>query len=189
MSSPIHTQPRAPVKPDTTRPEARPPNSVEVSLRVLVLQRGREMERIGDLALYELDSSCFALQGVEQRVLGPFAGVEDLFRRLGRRLFCHAGGCVYGLEGWVLSVDSDHWVAGPYPDFDEWVWTEAEIVSRERASAKSAAAGCRYVHRWRDLFFLTVDPLPSPLVSFRSEESALAHGRRMGVIAAPPRSE
>lgn len=147
------------------------------------------METIGDLVLYQLDASCFALQGADQRVLGPFAGVEDLFQRAGQRLFCHAGGCVYGLEGWVLSVDSDGWVAGPYPDFDEWVWTEAETVSRERSSGRGPELGFRYVHRWRDLFFLTVDPLPSPLVSFRSEESALAHGRRLGVIAAPPRSE
>jgi hypothetical protein len=147
------------------------------------------METIGDLTLYDLDSSCFALQGEEQRVLGPFAGVEDVFRTSGRRLFCHAGGCVYGLEGWVLSVDSDGWVAGPYPDFDEWVWTEAETVSRERSSTRGLGGGFRWVHRWQDLFFLTVDPLPSPLVSFRSEESALAHGRSLGVIAAGPRSE
>lgn len=173
------------MKPDPTRH----PTAVEISLRVLVLQRGVPMDTVGDLALYQVDSSCFALQGPEQRVLGPFAGIGDLFSHLGQRLFCHAGGCVYGLDGWVLSVDSDGWVGGPYPDFDEWVWTEAETVSRERSSLKSAGFGSRYVHRWRDLFFLTVDPLPSPLVSFRSEESALAHGRRLGVIAAPPRSE
>jgi hypothetical protein len=147
------------------------------------------METVGDLTLYQVDTSCFAFQGPERHILGPFAGVEDVFRRLGRRLFCHAGGCVYGLEGWVLSVDSDGWVAGPYPDFDEWVWTEGETVSRERSSLRGPALGYRYVHRWRDLFFLTVDPLPSPLVSFRSAASALAHGRRLGVIAAPPRSE
>jgi hypothetical protein len=173
------------VNPDATRP----PTSVENALRVLILQRGVEMETVGDLTLYQVDTSCFALQGPDRRLLGPFAGMEDVFRGLGRRLFCHAGGCVYGLEGWVLSVDSDGWVAGPYPDFDEWVWSEAETVSREHSSLRGPGLGYRYVHRWRDLFFLTVDPLPSPLLSFRSEASALAHGRSLGVIAAPPRSE
>jgi len=147
------------------------------------------METIGDTRLYEFGASCFALQGEDQRVLGPFASLEDFFRNVGQRLFCHAGGCVYAFEGWVLSVDSDHWVAGPYPDFDEWVWTEAETVSRERSSVRGVGGGFRWVHRWQDLFFLTVDPLPSPMVSFRSEASALAHGRRLGVIAFPPRSE
>lgn len=147
------------------------------------------METIGDTTLFELETCWFALQGDDRRVWGPFASLEDFFRNRGQRLFCHAGGCVYGLEGWVLSVDSDGWVAGPYPDFDEWVWTEAETVSRERSSIRGGGAGFRWVHRWQDLFFLTVDPLPSPVVSFRSEESALAHGRQLGVIASPPRSE
>lgn len=177
------------MKADATRPPARYSESVEVSLRVLVLHRGREVETIGDLTLYEVDTSWFALQGADQAVLGPFASLDDLFKTLGQRLFCHAGGCVYGLDGWILSIDSDGWVAGPYPDFDEWVWTEAETVSRERSSIRGLGMGFRWVHRWQDLFFLTVDPLPSPLVSFRSEESALAHGRRLGVIAASPRSE
>ncbi|MEJ2539394.1 MAG: hypothetical protein P8188_05410 [Gemmatimonadota bacterium] len=164
-----------------------PSSGVEISLRVLILQRGRALEVLGDLSLHEVDGACFGLQGKDQRVLGPFAGVDDLFRRLGRRLFCHAGGCVYELEGWVLSVDSDGCVGGPYPDFDEWVWTEGETVSRERARA--SGMGFRWVHRWQGLFFLTVDPLPSSPVSFPSAESARAHGRSMAPPLTFPRSE
>jgi hypothetical protein len=165
-------------------PTVPPPSShVENALRVLVLHRGRLLETFGPLEVHEVHGSCFALRSPDQRVLGPFGGLDDLFLRMGTRLFRRGGNSIYELEGWVLSVDAEGYVAGPYPDFDEWVWTEAETVSREPlVSDRGGIRRHRYVHRWQDLYFLTVDPLPCPAVCFPSVESALAHGRRLAFL-------
>lgn len=130
-----------------------------------------------------MDGAFFALRGTTLRVLGPFGGLDDLFLRMGTRLFRRGSNAVYELEGWVLSVDGEGYVAGPYPDFDEWVWTEAETVSREAlVSGGSGVRRHRYVHQWQELYFLTVDPLPCAAVCFPSVESALAHGRRLAFL-------
>ncbi|HSG47293.1 MAG TPA: hypothetical protein VLA43_05670 [Longimicrobiales bacterium] len=142
-------------------------------LRLLVLQQGRAVECSATGDLRQFGGAYFVVSGAGAVVSEPFPDLPALFTTLGRPLVQGAGGRVLEWEGLILSEDAAGEVAGPYPGFDEWVWNEGETVSREEGpTATCMSWGGRYIHHWRGLYFLTVDPLPTCGISFTSLEGA-----------------
>lgn len=168
------------------RRSERPAHHVEMShvLRLLVMQRGVEVACDGEDSIRCIDDTFFEMTGPDRQVSEPFTGLEELFASRGFIRYTSPGGRILGWRDWTLSVDHDGCLAGPYETFDEWVWAEAETVTRDEAHWQvRLGTGARYIHHWNGLYFLSVDPLPTVPVAFTSLESAQQHSSRIPAVA------
>lgn len=165
--------------PHPTHPFACPP-----SLRILVLQQGRRVGCSGETALLRLGEAWFAEDRAAGIMTGPYPDVATLFAAQGRPFAVGPGGQVLEWSGLVASRDDDGEVAGPYDGLDEWMWDQAEMVSREVGPTGTCMSfGGRYIHHWRGLYFVTVDPLPARDHIFPSLEQARDELRALSYMA------
>lgn len=143
-------------------------------LRVLVHQRGREVERGTTGRVVRVEDAFFHVGVPGDEVSGPYPHLTALFQVHGRTLAVAGEGVVLEWEGWVLSRRPDGREAGPFEGFDEWVWNEADPVGRDPVHTGGGfGLLSRHIHHWEGLYFVTVDPLPALAFSFGSLDQAL----------------
>lgn len=170
--------------PRTGQPQRPPVPCRDPFLRVLVLQQGRAVECSASAVLRQLGGAYFVISRAEGVVSEPYPDLPTLFTSLGRSLAQGRGGRVLEWDGLILSQDASGEVGGPYPAFDDWVWGEGEIVCREEGPTETCmSVGGRYIHHWRGMYFLTVDPLPTCDLSFSSLDGALCELRALSYLS------
>lgn len=165
-------------QPTPPRPAASHPIQ-EAFLHLLLRGQGVEVERSDTQSIYRYQNAFFLADRDGRGVWGGYGDLAHLFAHHGTLLYAAPGGEILSWDGLVVSRDSEGSVAGPYADFDDWIWHEGTRVATEPfpRSPDQFPAG-RYVHEWGGLYFVTVDPLPVSPEGFSSLDAALGHLHR-----------
>ena len=165
-----------PLTPDSgRRPASATPNG-QAFLHFLLRTRGVAVERSDAEAIYRYENALFLTDHEGREIFGPYGDLAELFAHHGELLYAAPRGEILSWGGLVVSQDRDGYVAGPYANFDDWIWNEGARVATEPfpRSPDQFPAG-RYVHEWGGLYFVTVDPLPVSPEGFASLDAALGH--------------